>query len=140
MNIDQRVQLWNDLQNFWIDDPQSVVPFSKRLAQERGWTKEFTDRAIQEYRRFLFLAVVGDHQVTPSDIVDQVWHMHLLYTRSYWDHLCTHVIKKRLHHEPANAPKDEALFKQQYRKTLTTYARLIGHEPPADIWGKPDNL
>ena len=33
--------------------------------------------AIEEYRKFVFLALVAGHQITPSDQVDQVWHLHL---------------------------------------------------------------
>jgi hypothetical protein len=40
-----------------------------------GWSRPFALRAIEEYRKFVFLALVADHQVTPSDQVDQVWHL-----------------------------------------------------------------
>ncbi|MCX5952813.1 MAG: hypothetical protein NTZ40_04815 [Cyanobacteria bacterium] len=33
--------------------------------------------AIEEYRKFVFLALVAGHQITPSDQVDQVGHLHL---------------------------------------------------------------
>ena len=57
-------------------------------------------RAIEEYRRFLLLGVAAGHPVSPSDTVDQVWHLHLTYTRRYWDTLCRDTLGRLLHHEP----------------------------------------
>ena len=59
-----------------------------RLASENGWSREYAVRVMQEYRRFAFLAVAAGHPVSPSDAVDQAWHLHLVYTRSYWDEFC----------------------------------------------------
>ena len=41
----------------------------RRLAMEHGWTLTQAREAVEEYRRFCFLAVVGGHAVTPSDEV-----------------------------------------------------------------------
>ena len=59
-------------------------------------------RVIQEYKKFVFLAMVADHIVSPSTNVDRAWHLHLLYTRSYWDEFCGKVLKKPLHHTPSS--------------------------------------
>lgn len=135
MRLENRIELWNQLQRFELDEPDAPAPFSKRLCSETGWSPEFALRAVQEYKRFLFLTAVAPHRCTPSDIVDTVWHLHLLYTRSYWDDLCGKILKYQLHHEPGNAPKQQEHFKQQYQKTLKSYVAFIGHLPPADIWG-----
>ena len=34
---------------------------------------------------------VSDHPVTPSIEVDQVWHLHLIYTRQYWNDFAKHM-------------------------------------------------
>src|SRR5947199_354356 len=76
-------------------------------------------RAIEEYRRFAFLAVAAGHPVSPSDAVDQVWHLHLLYTRSYWVQFCGEVLGKPLHHEPSTGGGGEAAkFDAWYGQTL----------------------
>ena len=31
-------------------------------------------RAIKEYKKFIYLGAAGDFIVTPSKIIDQVWH------------------------------------------------------------------
>ncbi len=67
---------------FTFDRGDGQLPFATRLARENGWSLAYARRAIEEYRRFVFLALVAGHPVTPSDQVDQVWHLHLTYTRS----------------------------------------------------------
>jgi hypothetical protein len=52
--------------------------FLPRLLRETGWTTEQCDRTLQEYRRFLLLHRTTHHTVIPSQMVDKVWHLHLL--------------------------------------------------------------
>ena len=70
-----------------LDDPSSSTTFTARLAKENGWKLSFARRVVEEYRRFLFLAAAAEHPVSPPDAIDQAWHLHLLYTRSYWENL-----------------------------------------------------
>src|SRR5215470_1600629 len=76
--------LWQRIQDFPMDDPGDAFPFSARLAHENGWSGATAAAAIEEYRKFIYLIGVSDSPLTPSEAVDQVWHLHLLYTRSYW--------------------------------------------------------
>lgn len=48
----------------------------------------------------MYLAVRANHPVTPSDEVDQAWHLHLTYSRSYWDEFCGAVLEEVVHHDP----------------------------------------
>lgn len=95
-------------QSFPFDEPGVSRPFSARLREENGWNEGFTRRAIDEYRRFLVLAALAGHRVSPSPMVDKVWHLHLLYTRSYWNELCGKVLGFPLHHEPSRGRADNA--------------------------------
>ena len=78
------LELWNKLNDFQIDDRRAAFRFTDRLAQENGWSKAFARRAVDEYKKFIYLTATGATPVTPSDVVDQVWHLHLTFTRSYW--------------------------------------------------------
>lgn len=123
------------IQEFRFDGDVAALPFHERLARENAWSIGFSARAISEYRRFLFLAMVAGHPVTPSDQVDQVWHLHLLYTRSYWDRLCQEVLGRPLHHDPtAGGAHEQDKFGRQYGQTLDSYRRVFREEPPTDIW------
>jgi hypothetical protein len=120
---------------FEVDDPGVPLGFRARLARENGWTLAHADRVYDEYRRFLVLAATGADPVTPSDPVDQVWHLHLAYTRSYWDHLCGEVLGRPLHHGPTTGSRaDDAHYREQYAATLRRYREVFGAEPPADVW------
>jgi uncharacterized protein (TIGR04222 family) len=82
--------------------------------------------------------VVADHQVVPSDQVDQVWHAHVLLTQSYWDEFCPKVLGKKLHHHPARGGRAErAEFHHLYAQTIASYRHFFG-SPPTDIWSPPD--
>lgn len=133
MNPDQ-LQLWQRIQAHPLDDPQSTRPFSLRLAKENEWPPGYTRRAIEEYRCFVFLAVAAGHPVSPADAVDQVWHLHLLYTRDYWGDFCGKTLGTPLHHGPARGGAAEAdKFADWYARTRESYRRFFG-EPPGEFW------
>ncbi|MEM8922338.1 MAG: hypothetical protein AAGD35_02475 [Actinomycetota bacterium] len=127
--------LWGRLAGFTIGDVDVAFGFSRRLARDNGWSPAFAERAIEEYKRFLFLGQVAGHPVTPSDEVDQAWHLHLTYTRSYWDDLCGQVLGRPFHHGPTVGGRAEAAkFDDWYDRTLRSYREWFGVEPPADLW------
>lgn len=126
------------LQSFALDEPGAVFPFTARLAAEKRWTRAFARRVAAEYLRFVYLAATAGHPVTPSAAVDAAWHLHLTYTRSYWDGLCAQVLPGPLHHEPTRGGAAEtAKLSAQYARTLARYREAFGHEPPPDVWPRP---
>ena len=123
------------IQAFQFDDREAEFPFHARLARENGWSEGYTARAISEYRRFVFLALAAGHPVTPSDQVDQAWHLHLLYTNSYWNRFCGETLGRPLHHGPTQGGENERdKFTDWYQETLTSYQHLFNQKPPRDIW------
>jgi hypothetical protein len=132
-------ELWNRIERFSIDAGGDAgdesLTFADRLARENGWTTDYANRVVEEYKKFIYLMVAAGHPVTPSDQVDQAWHLHLTYTRSYWDRLCGQIIGRPLHHEPTKGGSNEnEKFNDWYNRTLETYERFFGAAPPADIW------
>ncbi len=120
---------------YQIDDPEKSLSFSDRLARENNWTVSYANRVVLEYKRFCILAMQAGHPVTPSEHVDQAWHLHLTYTRSYWKGFCEGVLGQPLHHEPTAGGKAEGeKFRDWYGATLESYRRVFTTEPPADIW------
>ncbi len=131
-------QLINRIMAFDIDEADVQMPLTSRLAREQTWTHAFSWRVVTEYKRFIVLAMIAGHPVTPSEQVDQVWHLHLLYTRSYWHYLCRDILGQELHHGPTKGGTAEGKkFFDWYRQTLESYERIFKDKPPLDIWPKP---
>jgi uncharacterized protein (TIGR04222 family) len=129
------ITLWQRICDFQIDGDGVTFTFAQRLARENGWSLTFAERVVDEYKRFIFMAMVAGHEVTPSDEVDEAWHLHLTYTRSYWDGLCRGVLGKPLHHIPTRGgPSERARHVAQYERTLATYEKYFRHGAPPDIW------
>jgi hypothetical protein len=84
----KHVELWRRIEQFQLDSPEAALPFSARLARENNWPSAYAQRVISEYKRFTFLAVVAGHPVSPSEDVDQAWHLHLTYSENYWKVFC----------------------------------------------------
>jgi hypothetical protein len=126
--------LWQALSAYEVGPVDADLSFTARLARENGWSRAHAARVFEEYRRFLFLAVTAGHAVTPSDAVDQVWHLHLTYTRDYWERLCPQVLAQPLHHGPTKGGREEGTrFFEQYAQTLRSYEAAFG-PAPEDIW------
>lgn len=116
----------------------STRAFAGKLRRKLGWSGRFALRAIDEYRKFLYLGVISDTPVTPSKVIDQVWHEHLLFTRGYRE-FCRDVLQHEFDHHPELVPMDAqtAAFSEQYERTLQQYATEFNVAPPEDIWGTP---
>jgi hypothetical protein len=135
--------LWARLEAMEIDPPDATTWFHHRLKQYNKWSDEFAERVTKEYLRFLYLAARAGHPVTPSDRVDQAWHLHLIYTRHYWEELCGNILGLQLHHEPSvGGALESRKFERQYQQTIESYQAAFGETPPVDIWPvrKPGKL
>ncbi|HVX15525.1 MAG TPA: TIGR04222 domain-containing membrane protein [Pirellulales bacterium] len=134
---ERQTDLYRRIRTFEVDLPGTAFTFAARLARENGWTRTHAERVIDEYKRFAFLAVAAGRCVCPSSDVDEAWHLHLTYTRSYWGNFCP-LLGKPLHHEPTKGgPEELQKHVSMYQQTLSSYRRLFDEEPPADIWPLP---
>lgn len=129
------MELFEKIQAFELDDNSANFKFSERLARENGWSKTYTHRVIDEYKKFIFLCCISDSGVTPSDPVDQAWHLHLTFTKSYWIDLCQHTLNQQIHHNPTKGGDSEReKFKNYYETSESLYKEKFGIFPPDDIW------
>ena len=118
-----------------VGPPGIDLSFKERLAHENGWGMAKAERAFQEYKRFAYLCAHSKISCTPSMEVDQVWHLHMTYTRDYWERFCPDVLGFKLHHGPTEggALEDEK-HHDQYERTLLYYEQVFGRPPPSDLW------
>lgn len=130
-----RKQLRKQIESFTIGSEHDRLTFIKRLARENAWSVSFAKKAYAEYLRFIYMVSISDEQLTPSDEVDQVWHLHMTYTQSYWVDLCRHVLGVELHHKPTKGGNaEQSRYKQQYSDTLDFYLETFSAQPPSAIW------
>lgn len=128
-------QLWERITAFQIDEENAAFTFSARLARENGWSREYTLKVIDEYKKFIFLCCISPTPVTPSDPVDQAWHLHLTYTRSYWVDFCQKTLGREIHHNPTKGGKSEKeKYNNCYDESHNLYLEKFGSTAPADIW------
>ena len=128
-------ELWQRLAAYTIGPDTASLSFADRLSRENRWDDDHTERVILEYKRFCYLAASSDEDVTPSDAVDQAWHLHLTYSRDYWDRFCPHVLQMPLHHGPtAGGTAERSRYYDQYAQTLASYEAHFGEPAPLDIW------
>ncbi len=124
--------LWEKIELFDFDHPPSEYDFTLRLAHENYWTQNFTKQAILEYKKFMYLAAVSDMMVSPSEIVDTVWHQHLIFTKSYSE-FCT-ILGKQIQHIPSTHNKEDfQKFKLAKERTTKLYETRFGKQPES-IW------
>ena len=131
-------QLWQSINDFQLDDNEATFTFSQRLARDNKWSHAFSLEAIDEYKKFMYLCCIGKGEVTPSDEVDQVWHLHLTYTKSYWIDFCQNTLRKQIHHNPTKGGGQEAArYSNCYDSVFEIYKTEFGINPPLKFW--PNN-
>lgn len=128
--------LWKKIEAFDFDNSPGDYGFSTRLAHENYWTLNFTKQAVLEYKKFMYLAATSDLMVSPSEVIDKVWHQHLVFTQLYKD-FCD-IIEKQIQHIPSTHNKEEYLkFKQAKERTIKLYEKDFGVQPK-NIWNHGD--
>lgn len=130
--------LWQQVVEAFGGPDAATKAFANKLARKLGWSSPFARRAVAEYRRFVYLGMVSDFPVTPSKVIDQVWHEHQLFTQAY-RRFCDEILGRHFDHHPELIPADEQLanYEAQYRGTLALYRKEFNQDPSPDIWLVP---
>jgi hypothetical protein len=127
--------LWQRIQGFEIDNPNDDVPFSSRLVRECGWSHEKARGAIGEYKKFIYLICVSASPLTPSEVVDQVWHLHRADTRSYGSQFCEGVVGRPIRRDPTEDGGARTYHVlDQYAETRSVYESEFECRPPTEFW------
>lgn len=94
-----------------------------------GWSLEFTQKVVNEYKRYLTLCLENpDFPVVPSTFVDEFWHFHILDTQKYQED-CEHIFGYFLHHFPyfgMRGEADAANLKQAWTESCDLYEKRFG--------------
>lgn len=125
-------QLWDQVSDFDVAEYAFNYGFALRLATENKWSLSFTDAAIEEYKKFMFLAAISEEMIAPSEVVDIVWHLHLIYSDAYQS-FCK-VLGKEIRHIPSRKEQaEQAHFEAAKHSTQKIYEPVFGPMPEA-IW------
>jgi hypothetical protein len=134
LGSDKSLEQKQAIESFDIDGRPADLTFAARLARENRWDQNFADQVVVQYKRFIFLVATQPTKMTPSDQVEQAWHLHLTYTDSYWNRMCGQTIGRPIHHNPmADGESEEAKHREQYTKTLESYRSVFDWWSP-DLW------
>lgn len=130
--------LWDIIQAKFTGPNASTKAFAHKLGVKLNWTNAFALKAVLEYKKFVYLGIVSDFVVTPSEIIDQVWHQHLLFSAAYRS-FCNEVIECNFDHAPELIALDAqtSTYMAQYDDTLLLYKNEFGFDAPLEIWGNP---
>lgn len=72
----------------------------RRLGMSKGWNSGVCDNVELQYKAFLLLHLEPHgHALVPTKKIDEMWHEHILHTRSYVD-FCNDVFGEYMHHNP----------------------------------------
>ena len=70
---------------------------ARELQIENGWTREFVDKLTPYYIATLTHMHSG-HATPVYQVIDEIWHAHILCTRDYAD-FCARQFGQFIHHE-----------------------------------------
>lgn len=100
---------------------------------------EYVEQLLAEYNRWLTMASeYGAHEISPSDIIDKVWHIHILDTIDY-ARVCDMICGRIIDHYPENgyeSQKEERV--KRYGNTLKNYKEKYGKH--SEIWRMNEGL
>lgn len=125
---------WGRIQAHLGSSEHHALDLAAVLVRKFRWSRDHAEAAVEEYRRYCFLAATNESGVSPSAEVDEVWHLHLQHTRDYWERFCPQVLRMSLHHEPGGRSRArDGVFRTQYADTLARYQQVFG-PPPEAFW------
>jgi hypothetical protein len=128
---------YEDFKSFQVNSDDLKGSFLFKLANENVWTIEFSELVYHEYLRFIYLCALSEDMLVPSKVIDQVWHLHLSYTNSYWIEMCEGIFDKNIYHVPSDGSEcDRRKLFESYQSTLHLYREVFDEEPPSNIWGR----
>jgi hypothetical protein len=95
-----------------------------------GWTAAQCEQAEVWYRRYLHLILIEPSRShVPSEVIDTVWHIHILDTRAYRRD-CEYVFGYFVDHCPSSVDEDaKHLLAECHSETNATFLRMFGQSP-----------
>ena len=125
--------LWLKLNMMNAQGLQAFAPVMQMVEKQMGANAEMAGRIIEEYRKFLFLAMRSGHQVIPPGVINDVWMMHMQNAQNFWENLGQMITERPV--AGGVDAKSMGSMADAWTETLKSYEKIFGTKPPMDIWG-----
>lgn len=123
--------------------PAGVIERIRKMHPFNIMTDEELGTWITEFKKFIAILVLNDGKnrriEMVSELVDEVWHAFILFTKEYAD-FCNQVMGKYIHHEPNTSAlvpimgrNDQEIGIQNFHED---YKKYFGQEPSDHHWDK----
>jgi hypothetical protein len=102
-------------------------PLIFRMMDKHKWSEAEARECFDDLKKFLYMAVLADMPVAPTEKLDSLWHEFLLYTMDYAEY-CQTRFGIFVHHRPRRRddPKSTRNMRQE---TLDFAIELFGELP-----------
>ncbi|MFQ3248304.1 MAG: hypothetical protein ACI9O6_000106 [Glaciecola sp.] len=121
--IQSRTNEAPDIQ-YWLTDVLNEAPLlvTKIMRNTPCDSHDLANQGLLEVMRFMYLCTRSQGTLTPSALLDEVWHEFILFTRTYL-RFCENRLNQFVHHQPSNNISKE---RSQYQDTLNLYQQQFG--------------
>lgn len=58
-------------------------PLVHRMVDKYKWNEAESRECFEDLKKFLYMAVIADKPVAPTEKLDEMWHNFILYTMDY---------------------------------------------------------
>lgn len=112
---------------------------TRLLVERKGLSPAFVAGMAHEYRRFLgIIAAYPKDRFPISEMVDEMWHAHMLFTRDYTA-MSLATRGEYINHDPIlDAAQKEAVLPYYHKGTLIRYREIYGVAAPRFWWPVED--
>ncbi|HMO18973.1 MAG TPA: hypothetical protein PKA63_12990 [Oligoflexia bacterium] len=132
----------------WLSPKEAEKRFLKYFLEDEGFLRLFSERLlksmsieradimplIREYARYMALKVSAkDCFEVPSELVDEVWHTHLLFNHHY-ERTCVRAFGFVVFHVPGDKEMEVGKYETKFNETRLRYLGNFG-TPPEKFWG-----
>ena len=114
-----------------------------KLCDKSGlkWSRAKARKGIQKYKQWLYLKLHDPMaRLVPTELIDDVWHYHILDTKAYATD-CQRVFGKFLHHFPyfgLRGGDDADNLKSAFLQTRQLFSKVWGEEVAPDVYSMCD--
>ena len=120
---------------------QGIIGYIKFLEKSAmknfDLSKEEATELLQELGKFYVLKIIEkdyDHnKLSPSEEVDELWHLHLLFPKKYYQ-FCARFARNWIDHSPD--AKYDGNHDRRYSNTIKKYRSTFNADPPYSMWPK----